>query len=384
MKHLFAQSLTLAADATGDVGWWQHFWLRGAAGNAPGRHTDALFMWLWWLCVIWFVFLMGLMFYFVIKYRRKPGKIAPMSSAHNTSLEIFWTIFPCIFLAYMFFEGFKGYMEKVVGKGDAVEMHLIGKKWEWKLVYPNGSETLTTVRLGAKDVPVFYLPANKPVRLKMNSEDVMHALWIPDYRVKMDVLPNRYTTLWFEPDDKLGDKTLGVKEGIAQSDPVFGAPYNDHWVFCAEYCGDEHSEMAAVIRIIPDHYYQRWLQYIQAPDDMAPEKLGQIKWKIKCSACHTVDGGANTGPTWKDLFGSTRTFTDGTTAVADDNYIRESILTPGVKIVQGFSNQMTIQQLNEREIAAIIAYMKSISTHAPKTAPDGSTDAGAPPATPVK
>lgn len=375
--------------------FWMKAWLRGPAATSEARAgTDGLAMFLWWFCVVWFVGLIALMFAFVIIYRRKPGKIAPRSASHNTPLEVAWTVIPTIFLVYMFFAGFWGYMKKVIAPGHAVEMKLVGAKWFWQLTYPEGQETNETATIGAKEIPIFYVPAGVPVKLKLISQDVSHGFYVPSFRIKSDVLSNRYTASWFEAiapgpeakklelrDDKHPDKQ---RDGTKQKELV-GVPYEDHWLFCSEYCGDEHSEMAALIRVVPEDAYRKWL--VGLSEGVSPVALGQQIWKIRCASCHSVDGAKNTGPTWKDLYNNPAVPIQGQGPIrGDENYIRESILYPAAKLHEGYANQMSsfLGQLNEKQLNGIIEYMKTISVHTPKDAAAGGTsaDSAAPGTTP--
>jgi cytochrome c oxidase subunit 2 len=361
----------LPSQLLGD-GFFHDLWLRGNSATEMGRHSDTVFMGLWWFCVAWFVFLMALMVYFVIAYRRRPGKAAEPSSAHNTPLEIAWTIIPTICLVFMFFFGFWGYMDKIVAPGNAVEMNLEGSMWNWKLTYPNGAETPQMTTIGARPIPVFYMPAGVPVRLKMNSADVMHAFWVPDFRVKMDVLPNRYTSVWFEAQAPTGDKMLKKDDLPPKFDELIGVPYADHWIFCAEYCGTEHSEMAAILRVVPADAYSTWVSKI-GDVEREPVEQGKFIYQSRCASCHSVDGSKNTGPTWKDLYGEAVEFSDGTSMSAEQRkdlasfatYVRESIEVPAKKVVKGFSNQMNsfAGQLKPKDYDGIIAYMISLSKH---------------------
>jgi cytochrome c oxidase subunit II len=343
-------------------------WMRTPAATDAGSHVDSMYMWLFWFCVAWFVLLMGLAGWWVVKYRRRPGRIADFSASHTTPLEIAWTIIPTLFLVYIFFRGFDGYLKSVVSPGDAIELNLRGKKWAWELEYPKGAMATETTIVGAQQVPVFYIPAEKAVRLKMLSDDVMHAFWVPDFRVKQDVHPNRYTALWFKAHAPSGDLRLPVVEPgtLDEKNPVkralSGVAYSDHWVFCAEYCGDNHSEMAAIIRVIPQDAFDRWLD-AAGVGSMAPEDLGRLLWKTQCSSCHSIDGSKNTGPTWLNLYGREEVMTDGSTVTACDNYIRESIINPQAKIVKGYenANMSSFAHYTNDQINGIIAFMRTIS-----------------------
>lgn len=364
-------------------GYFQDLFFKGRGATDNAAHTDDLYIWLWWFCLAWFVFLMLLMTVFVVKYRRKKGRIAPASSSHNTPLEVAWTVIPTLMLVYIFFQGFRGYMSKVMAPGEAIELNVTGQQWFWTLTYPNGAETTAVKPIGAKaSSPVFYMPADVPVRLRMNSKDVMHAFWITDFRTKQDVLPNRYTTMWFQsglsknpkihPKDAAEAKAAGM-EFIAD---LAGVPYEDHIVFCAEYCGNEHSEMAATIRLVPMDAWKRWLDYIENPVGKPPRDIGEFVWKTKCASCHSVDGTSGTGPTWKNMFGHDVEFTDGGKTIVDENYVRESILYPAKKIVKGFGPNMPLISLKDSQIEGLIAYMKSISDATAKPAADIQPAAG--------
>lgn len=357
-------------------GFWSSLWLKHPASTEAGRETDYMFMWLWWFCVIWFVSLMVLMVIFVIKYRRRPGTIAPNSPAHNTPLEIVWTVIPSLFLIWIFFKGFWGYIDKIVAPGHAIDLNLTGFQWGWQLNYPNGAETPVTKRIQFREVNVFYVPAKVPVRMKMTSKDVLHAFWVPDFRIKQDVVPNRMMTVWFEADGPTPDATLrhpkitaDSPEGKKRPDLVVlsDVQYTEHLAFCAEYCGTEHSEMLAIIRVIPEKDYYAWVNAIGTPSD--PIELGKRIHKTKCASCHTVDGTPGTGPTWKDMYGKMGTLSDGTQILVDEAYITESIFNPGAKVVKGFekANMTSFQGLlNPAQVQGVLEYMKSISVHAPK------------------
>ncbi len=341
-----------------DMGPLDRLIFRSTPGVAEGAQSDGLFMFITWVSVFFFVLLMALMVLFCIKYRRKPGTHAPVSAAHNTPLEIAWTVIPTAILVVMFFAGFKGYVSTVVPPGDAVQMDLTAKMWNWSITYPNGTTSSMTTPLsegGAVESPIFYFPAGKPVKLRMTSQDVLHSFWVPDFRKKFDVFPNRYSTFWFQPEE-LGPEDL--KRG-----------YRDHWVFCAEYCGQDHSEMSAIIRVVPMATYVKWIQNAGSDKPLTGAALGRAMYSAKgCASCHSVDGAAGTGPTWKNLYGYERPLTDGSSVVADENYIRESIYVPAAKIHQGYPNQMISYagQINEEQLGGIIAYMQTLSDRGPK------------------
>jgi len=350
-------------------------WFSDHAATTTATHTDWMFMWLFWFCTAWFIVLMGLMVYFVVRYRRRPGQIAPYSPSHNTLLEVAWTVLPSLTLVFMFFEGFKGYADSAVAPGDSIEMTLKAKKWSWALIYPNGVESpeqTTTSPAGAVKVPVFYVPESTPIKFRMSSADVMHSFWVPAFRVKFDVFPNRYTTYWFKATnlDTSDPKTKTFSATDKGNEKFAGRPYLDHYIFCAEYCGDQHSEMAGIVRVVPMDVY---LAKIEAwgSESLEPWQLGERVYQQQCIACHSIDGKANTGPTWKNIFGHEVEFADGTSLSASEmsddakfaNYIRESVYTPAKRIVKGFPNQMNSfqGQVSDKQLDGVIAFMKRLS-----------------------
>ena len=354
----------LPNDATG----LQEMFFRTNGQTDAAVWTDGLFMLVFWFSMFFFVLLMALMVYWCIIYRRRPGVPQPVSPAHNTPLEIFWTVVPSSALLVIFFLGFWGYMDKIVPAGGAMELEVTGLKWDWVVSYPDGTQTGQTVTLGGRnDIKVHALPEDTDVRFRFLSTDVIHSFWIPDYRMKMDVFPNRYTGYGLRT-PKLGPE-----------DTHEDGTYRDHWVFCAEYCGDLHSEMAAVLRVMPQKDYEEWLAGQGSSGD--PVIDGQRIYTGQCATCHSVDGSNNIGPSWKDMYGDMREFNDGTSMLADDNFIRESIYVPGAKISKGYQNQMTpfAGILDDEDVANIIAYMKSISVHVEQPA-EGEDAEGAEPA----
>lgn len=332
-------------------GWLRELFFHRTEESTVAGASEHLYMVIFYVSTFFFVLLMGLTVLFTLRYRRRPGVAPERSAAHNTALELTWTIVPLIILVYFFFKGFWGYMDHVVAPAESTELVVSARKWSWDVMYPNGARSPETVRVGAVDVPVIVVPAGRPVRMRMSSQDVIHSFWVPDYRVKFDVFPNRYTAIWFEP--------------TWTDDPTPGA--NDHWVFCAEYCGDLHAEMAAIIRVVPEDEYRATVADWAVPKG-TPEEIGrQLRIIRGCNSCHSVDGTPLVGPTWQNLFGYERTLANGQTVVADENYLRESILVPQAKIVQGFPGSMPPYQgqLSDLELEALITYIRSLSDRKP-------------------
>ncbi|MCA9299407.1 MAG: c-type cytochrome [Phycisphaerales bacterium] len=330
------------------------FWF-GHSDDLTSQSTESefMFMAIFWISAVSFVVLMALMGAFVMKYRKRPGNMySKPSPTHHNLLEITWTVLPSLILVWLFFRGFWGYMGHVVSEAGAIPLQVTAKKWDWSIEYPNGATSLKFEAYdgeGTKEVPVFFLPENSPVELRMISQDVIHSFWVPDYRLKFDVMPNRYTSMAF--------RTEELPRGVASQ---------DHYVFCAEYCGDRHSDMAAIIRVVRADAYGEFLDTGGLDiDKLYPWEKGAVyAKKYGCLGCHSIDGANNTGPTWLNAYGTKRDFADGSSIPkADDNYIRESILVPSAKIVKGRANQMTPFQgiVSEQEISDLISYMKFLS-----------------------
>lgn len=343
--------------------WLETLFFRGPAASPIGTVSDIIFIAIFWVCVAYFVPMMALMIYFVIKYRRRPGVAALRSPSHNTRLELLWSIIPSAMLVPMFFYGFWYYMEQMIAPGDAEEINLIGQKWVWRFVYDNGGESSeTTTDFVATAAPIFRVPMGEPLVLRQTSVDVLHSWWVPAMRRKRDIFPNRYTTTWIQTPTLEELEAAGELTGTLDD----GTPYKDYWVFCAEYCGDSHSEMGAILRAVPPEDYRAWKKSIAIPED--PAEWGALLHKTRCASCHSIDGSKGIGPSWLDLWGTEERLTDGSSVTVDANYVRESILDPSARITEGYQNQMNsfAGQITDDEINAIIAYMKVLAGETPE------------------
>ncbi|MEQ9206443.1 MAG: cytochrome c oxidase subunit II [Phycisphaerales bacterium] len=370
--------------AEANMSFFQKIIFGGHGASEAAAWSDGLFMMILWFSIICFVILMALMVYWVIKYRRKPGVPAQPSPHHNLNLEILWTVVPSASMLVMFVLGFRGYAMKMVSPESAMELKVDAWKWAWKVTYPNGAtspetnflsvydnmaqvetgEADTWVKATGLEYPVFYVPEDTAVRLRMHSQDVIHSFWIPEFRTKMDVMPNRYTGYGFQT-PKLRSSDIVTDNTTGQQ--IQG---RDMWIFCAEYCGDEHSRMAATLRVVPDEIYQAKIKEWATPKD--PIELGKSIHKTMCAICHSVDGTPGTGPTWASTNGTTgfgyeAALSDGSTVQRDANYIRESILDPNAKVVSGYVPSMpSFQgQLSDTDIEGLLRYIESLSDRDP-------------------
>lgn len=293
--------------------------------------VDNLFMFITAVNIFFFLLIAVLVVLFAKRYRRRgPNEITPHIT-HNDKLEIAWSVIPLLIVIGIFFWGFHGYINAQVSPANAIEIQVTGKKWIWQFEYPDGMRTLNDI----------HVPVNRPVRLIMSSEDVIHSFFVPTFRIKKDVVPGRYTEAWFH----------ATQPGV-------------HQVFCTEYCGKGHSDMLARIHVDDEATYQKWL--IEGDEElkkMPLPEVGKLMYENRgCATCHSLDGSRGQGPTWKGLFGQTRKFADGSSAVADANYIRESILEPQNKVVAGFEPIMPTYKgmMRDRELLGVIEYIKSL------------------------
>lgn len=316
-----------------------------------GPGYDWLFYFIYWMSVVLFVGIVGTMIYFVVKYQRKAG-VKAEPTGHNLVMELAWTVAPVIFLVLLFHWGFSGYVSLTSPPPDALDIRVRARKWSWDFEYPNGGHT-------ANEVTV---PINRPVRFVLSSEDVVHAMFIPAFRVKRDAVPGMYTTLWFQA-THTGDTRF----------------------YCAEYCGaaDEpvtladgsrretgHFSMGGMVHIVPQ---ARWMPFLDgilgAPQDptthrqMSVERWGELLYtQQNCNGCHSVNGTPMAGPTWQHLFGHNVPLVGGATVVSDENYLRRAILQPNAELVQGFPPIMPSYQgsLTDRQLDALIAYIRTL------------------------
>lgn len=335
---------------TGPVGG--NFWLPPESSTYAGG-VDWLFYFVLYVSTFFFVLIVALMIFFVIRYRRRPGAEQKFAPSHSTALEVTWSVIPLGIVIFIFYHGFTHFMDMRTPPANAYDIEVVARQWSWEFKYPNGYFDVN-----------LHVPVDRPVRLTLRSEDVIHSLYIPAFRQKMDAVPGRYTTTWFQA-TRVGTYDL----------------------YCAEYCGREHAAMLARVVVHPPGEFEKWLQEsLLARQNASPVDFGFDLYRSKgCGQCHSTDGTARVGPTFKGIWGETHQFQNAPPAVVDENYIRESITDPGAKIRQGFQNQMPTYQgrLNDDEISAVIAFIKSLGNQ-PAEAPEESPAAEpAPPADPA-
>lgn len=309
------------------------------AASEIAPEVDKINYWILDLSLFFTVVIVGAMIYFAIRYKQKGD--APHETPRiegNNILEVIWTVVPtiiCIFIAYY---GIAVYGKMRAVPTDAMEVNVTASSWKWDFEYANGKKTTHEA----------YIPVDKPVKFLLTSKDVLHSFFVPSMRVKSDAVPGMYTYVTFKP----------IKTG-------------DYQIFCTEYCGKDHSAMLAKLHVLPQEEFEKWLEdrsVEEAQAAMSPAKLGATLYTQKgCNACHSLDGSRVVGPSFLKIFGRKGKLDDGTEYVADENYIKNSILNPMSQIVEGYVGQMPSfeGQLSDDEIGGIIAFMKTLDGSAP-------------------
>lgn len=293
--------------------------------------VDSLFDFVMLLNYVFFALILFGTVFLVMKYRRKSDdQLAKGQIAHNVKIEALWTFGPLIILLFVFVWGFRVFLDQSVAPEGAYEVQVTAKKWNWSFRHPNGEQEFSTLTV----------PKDRPVKLVMRSQDVLHSFFVPTFRVKQDVVPGRYTTLWFQ-----------------------ATQAGDHQVLCTEYCGKDHSSMLAMVKVVdmPD------ANTYQGPETGKPKDKTLAEWgsdlytKVGCSACHSLDGAKGVGPSFKGLYGRMEEMTDGTKIKVDDNYIVESIHDPKAKIVKGYGPVMPSYkgQVEGEKLDALVAFIKA-------------------------
>ena len=282
--------------------------------------------------LVWIV-----VFYFAIKYRRRPDNELAQEQEPPATLEVAWAVIPALIFLGIFVWGAWVFFRLQRVPENALDVYATGRQWMWKFQHPTGQREINSL----------HVPVNRPVKITMASEDVIHSLWFPAFRVKADVLPNRYRTMWF----------TATKTGR-------------YHIFCAEYCGTLHSGMIGWVEVMEPTEYQRWLA--GGSEGSLASQGEDLFIKYACNTCHMESSGAR-GPVLTGLYGSSRPLADGRAVVADDNYIRESILNPTAKIAAGFQPIMPAfqGQVSEEDLVRLLAYIKALgATATPALAPE--------------
>jgi cytochrome c oxidase subunit 2 len=306
-------------------------------GSAFAEQVDQLYGFLVAVSVFFGGLIVVLIVAFAWRYRRRPGREAVQPHA-SMRLELLWSIVPFILVMIMFVWGASLFMAQTVPPEGAQDIYVVGRQWMWKVQHPSGR----------REINELHVPVGRAIKITLAAQDVIHSFYIPAFRIKQDAIPGQYRTLWFE----------ATKPG-------------EYHLFCAEYCGTNHSRMIGRIVVMEDVDYQQWLAGYS--EQTPVEEGANLFVQFDCVSCH-ASGARQRGPTLGNLFGKQEQLEGGQTVLVDEAYIRESILNPQAKIVRGFPGVMPSfrGQLTEEQILALIAYIKSLSpAPAPQAQPRG-------------
>ncbi len=314
-----------------------------ASTNAA--RVDTLYIFLILVTLFFTLLVSGLVVYFAIKYRRRSESDRPPETKPNIFLEVAWIVIPLAIELVIFVWGANIYFSLAKMPADAIDINVVAKQWMWKTQHMEGQ----------REINELHVPVGKAVRLTMTSEDVIHSFFVPAFRIKADVLPGAYAKTWFQ----------ATKPGR-------------YHLFCAEYCGARHSGMIGEVIVMEPAQYEAWLA--SGGEGSLASKGQKLFLDLGCASCHRSDSTAR-APMLTELFGKPVQLNDGRIVIADENYIRESILNPTAKVVDGFDAIMPTFQgvVSEEDIMELIAYIKSIRADQSILTPAVSPAAASPP-----
>jgi cytochrome c oxidase subunit 2 len=303
--------------------------LRPEAASSIAEGVDRLHFFLTGITLFFTALIFTIIFYFMVRYRRRSEGEQPPETEENLLLELTWTLVPTLLSALIFVWASSLYFRNSRPPAASMEIFVIGKQWMWHLQHPEGP----------REINELHVPVNVPVKLTMTSEDVIHDFYIPAFRVKKDVLPGRYTSLWFQ----------ATKTGV-------------YHLFCAQYCGADHAEMIGWVYVVSAADYAAWLAGGARNESMAQtgERLFN---QLGCVTCHVADG-TGRGPSLAGLYGKPEKLRSGETRPVDEGLIRQAIVNPNSILLPNYPPIMpTFQgQVNEEQVLQLIAYVKSLGS----------------------
>jgi cytochrome c oxidase subunit 2 len=308
---------------------WQGFQIRPDQASTIARGVDHLYYFLTAIDLFFTVVIFLTIFYFAIRYRRRSEHDEATQIEGNIPLEILWTAVPLGLTVIVFLWGTALFIENARPPEAATEIFVVGKQWMWKVQHPEGIEEINEL----------HVPVHQPIKLTMTSEDVIHDFSVPAFRVKKDVVPGMYTTMWFE----------ATHTG------------NFH-LFCDQYCGTNHAEMRGQVIVMEAIDYEQWVSGGVRGESMS-QAGAKLYDQLACVTCH----GTGRGPSLNAVYGRPVKLNDGKTVIADDAYMRESIIYPSAKIVAGYTPVMPTYkgQVTEEQLLQLIAYIKSLGSKSP-------------------
>jgi cytochrome c oxidase subunit 2 len=289
--------------------------------------VDALYFYLVLVSAFFALLIAVLVIVFAIRYRRRSETEIPPQIEGSLLLEIVWSVIPLGIAMTFFFWGARLYFRMNRPPDDAVHVYVVGKQWMWKIQHADGQ----------REINELHVPVGRPVQLTMTTEDVIHSFFIPAFRMKRDVVPGRYATVWFQ----------ATRPG-------------DYHIFCTQYCGTNHAKMVGWVHVLEPIAYQNWVASGGGSESLA-SRGAKLFQQHACNSCHRPDSLAR-GPNLQGLYGRPVKLADGRTITADESYIRESIVNPAAKIVEGFQPIMPTFQglIDEDGLLALVAYIRSL------------------------
>jgi len=303
--------------------------LRPEAASSIAEGVDHLYFVLTFITLFFTIAIFSTIFVFMVKYRRRAENEVPPDIEQNLPLELAWTIIPTLICAGLFLWASSLYFENSRPPSASTEIFVIGKQWMWHIQHPEG----------VREINELHVPEGVPVKLTMTSEDVIHDFYIPAFRVKKDVIPGRYSSLWFQ----------ATKVGT-------------YHLFCAQYCGADHAEMLGWVYVMSPADYETWLS--SGTPSQTMEKTGeQIFNKLGCASCHQLDG-TGRGPSLVGVYGKQEDLKSGEKRLVDEAFIRQAIINPNSVTLRNYPPIMPTfrGQINEEQVLQLIAYVKSVAS----------------------
>jgi len=308
----------------------------GAASSQADR-VDMLFVMIAGIGGFFFFLTQGMLIYFAVKYRRRvPGRDNETPTiTGNHLLEFLWVLIPSLVVVAIFHYGWRVYTDQRIPVSGATEVHVNARQWMFEIKYPDGRTAINEIRV----------PSGTPVKFILSAADVLHGFYLPDFRVKMDMIPGRVTTLWVQPD----------RPGSYQ-------------IYCTVYCGTGHSNMLAQLIVMPPREYAEWVEHggraggVAGGKEPLHERGERVVKGAGCLNCHAVDGKEKIGPNLRGLYGSKVPLEGGQSVTADEEYLRESIVDPGAKVVKGYPNVMPTfkTSMPPDDVRATVEYLKTL------------------------
>lgn len=313
----------------GMMATWAMIQLQPPAASTIANSVDDLYYFLTGITLFFTVLIFSIIFYFMVKYHRQSDDEIPPETHSSMFLELTWTIIPSLICVVIFVWSSALFVRNSRPPRSAKELFVIGKQWMWEVQHPEG----------AREIDALHVPVGEAIKLTMTSQDVIHGFYIPAFRVKKDVLPGRYTSIWFKAD----------KPGT-------------YHLFCSQYCGTNHSKMRGWVYVMSQADYAAWLANASNAEPLA-QQGHRLFIQLGCDTCHT-ESASGAGPVLTGIYGKPEKLQNGQTRVVDDSVIRSAILTPNSVHVAGYAPIMPTftGQINEDQVVQLVAYIKSLAS----------------------